>query len=259
VDLPGVRHEGQSIQLLPELREKEGYMTMSKNLTRFYIALGVTFAAFTVIAFVLPLNRGVVFWLAYLFGVLSIGAQAYIMPRAFRQGSSVRSKFYGFPVARVGAYYVAAQLLVSLAFMALAKLAPGWVWRVELILCVVLFGVAAVGFLSTDAIRDEVERQDVKLKRDVTRMRTLQSKAASLRGQCDDAATKTALDKLSEAFRFSDPVSSDATIALEEELAGYLEEMQQALLEEDYVGMASLCEKIAPKLNERNHLCRSNK
>lgn len=232
---------------------------MNKNLTRFYIALGVTFAVFTVIAFVLPLNRGSVFWLAYLFGVLSIGVQAYIMPRAFRQGSSVRSKFYGFPVARVGAYYVAAQLVVSLAFMALTKSASDWVWRIELILCVVLFGIAAVGFLSTDAIRDEVERQDVKLKKDVTRMRMLQSKAASLRDQCDDAATKAALDKLAETFRFSDPVSSDATIALEEELAGYLEEMQSALTEGDSASVTSLCAKITPVLAQRNQLCKSNK
>ena len=90
-------------------------------------------------------------------------------------------------------------------------------------------------------------------------MRTLQSKAASLRDQCDDVSTKAALDKLAETFRFSDPVSSDATIALEEELAGYLEEIQQTLLKKDYAETSSLCAKIAPKLNERNHLCKGGK
>ena len=94
---------------------------MSKNLMRFYISLGIIFVVFTVISFVLPFERNSVFWIAYLFGVLSIGVQAYIMPHAFQQGSSVKSKFYGFPIARVGAIYLAAQLVVSVICMTLAK------------------------------------------------------------------------------------------------------------------------------------------
>ena len=232
---------------------------MSKNLTRFYISLGIIFAVFSVIAFVLPFERNSVFWIAYLFGILSIGVQAYIMPHSFQQGSSVRSKFYGFPIARVGALYVAAQLLLSLLFMALAKSSSEWVRRIEIILFVVTFGATAVGVLSTDAIREEVERQDVKLKKDVTRMRTLQSKAVSLRDQCEDAAAKSALGKLADALRFSDPVSSDATVALEDDLASYADELQSALTEGDYANVTALCTRIMPVLTERNQLCKNYK
>jgi len=234
-------------------------MSMSKNLTRFYISLGVIFVVFTVISFVLPFERNSVFWLAYLFGILSIGVQAYIMPHAFQQGSSVKSKFYGFPIARVGAIYIAVQLIVSLSCMALAESPSEWVRRIEIILSALLFGAAAIGVLATDAIREEVERQDVKLKKDVTRMRTLQSKAASLRDQCDDATAKEALAKLADAFRFSDPVSSDATVAIEDDLASYLDEMQNALTEGDYENVSALCVRVTPRLAERNQLCKSSK
>ena len=232
---------------------------MSRNLTRFYISLGIIFAVFTVIAFTLPFERNAGFWIAYLFGILSIGLQAYIMPHAFQKGSSVRSKFYGFPIARIGAIYIAAQIVLSLIYMALTKTPSEWVWRIEIVLFAILFGAAAIGVLSTDAIREEVERQDVKLKKDVTRMRSLQSKAASLRDQCSDATAKTALAKMAESLRFSDPVSSDATIAIEEDLASYLDEVQSALTEGDYENVSALCAKIAPVLAQRNQLCKSSK
>ena len=232
---------------------------MSKNLKRFYISLGVVFAVFTVIAFTLPFERKAVFWIAYIFGVLSVGVQAYIMPKAFREGSSVKSKFYGFPIARVGATYVGAQIVASIIFMAFAKTPSNLVLRIEIILSVLMLGAAALGFVTTDAIRDEVERQDVKLKKDVTRMRVLQSKAASLVDQCTDASAKTALEQLSDALRYSDPVSSDATIALEDALASYTDELQSVLAERDYENVKALCSKIASLLAQRNQLCKSGK
>ena len=232
---------------------------MSKNLTRFYISLGIIFVVFTVISFVLPFECNSVFWIAYLFGVLSIGVQAYIMPHAFQQGSSVKSKFYGFPIARVGAIYLAAQLVVSLLCMVLAKVDSAWIRRIEIIVSVLLFGAAAIGVLSTEAIREEAERQDAKLKKDVTRMRTLQAKAASLRDQCGEATAKEALSKLAEALRFSDPVSSDATIALEDDLASYVDELQVALTEGDYVNVSALSEKAMQVLAQRNQLCKGSK
>lgn len=232
---------------------------MSRNLKRFYISLGVVFAVFTVIAFTLPFAKNAVFWVAYLFGVLAIGVQAYIMPKAFAQGGSVRSKFYGFPIARVGAVYVGAQIVASILFMILAKAPSDWVLRIELILSVLMLGAAAIGFIATDAIRDEVERQDVKLKKDIARMRALQSKAASLVDQCTDATAKAALEQLSDALRYSDPVSSDATIALEDDLASYTDELQSVLAERDYENVIALCSKIASLLAQRNQLCKSGK
>ena len=90
-------------------------------------------------------------------------------------------------------------------------------------------------------------------------MRMLQSKAASLRDQCDDAGAKEALAKMAEAFRYSDPVSSDETIAIEEDLANYVDELQTALAEGDYANVAALCARISPLLAERNQMCKANK
>lgn len=68
---------------------------MSKNLKRIYITIAIVFVAFSVISFVLPYGHGAVFWVAYMFGVIAICIQAYVIPKAFVDGSSAKSKFYG--------------------------------------------------------------------------------------------------------------------------------------------------------------------
>lgn len=87
----------------------------------------------------------------------------------------------------------------------------------------------------------------------------MQSKASSLCDQCDDAGAKEALTKLADAFRYSDPVSSNETIAIEDDLASYVDELQTALTEGDYANVTALCARIAPRLAERNQMCRSSK
>ena len=174
----------------------------------------------------------------------------------YSKGDGIRSKFYGWPIARVGVVYMAAQLVLSLVFMALSKWVPTWA---ALVLYAILLGAAAVGFIAVEATRDDIERQDVKLKKDVRRMRALQSKAASLVEQCDDSATKAVLEQLSDMLHYSDPVSNETTVALEDELVNYVDELQNALTQGEFETVTGLCKKTMPILTQRNQLCKQNK
>ena len=230
-------------------------MKPNKNTARIYIALAVVLAVFCVVAFALPFVKNGVFWVSLIMGVVAIAAQLYVMKTAFAKGESARSKFYGWPIARVGVIYLAAQLVLSLLFMGLAKWMPLWV---VIVVCAVLLGAAAIGFIATDATRDEIERQDVKLKKDVTAMRDLQSKARAMVGQLDGDAGK-ALEELSDKLRYSDPVSSDAVREIEEELAKCLDTLQQAVVDGDGDAVLTLCRKTSLTLAERNRVCKLNK
>ena len=189
---------------------------MSKNKLRFYVAIAIIFVVLTVIAFALPLAKTATFWISYIFAVIALAVQIYAYPKAF-EGESVKSKFYGFPIARITTIYLIAQLVLSLICMLAGKWVPVWI---PLILSVVMLGAAAVGFIAAEGMRDEVERQDVVHKANVGTMRALQSKAVFITNQCEDASTKKALDAFAEALRFSDPVSSDALADIEENLTG---------------------------------------
>ena len=226
---------------------------MTKNRIRFYISLAAVLVAFCVIALVVPFVRSACFWLSFAFGVLAIGVQLYTMPRAMR--GKLRSKFYGFPILRISFIYLAAQLVLSLLFMALAKLVPVWV---PTVLYLVLLCAALIGFVGADSVRDEVVRQDDRTKQQVSVMRAFQSQVANLSINCDESC-KAELDKLADEFRYSDPVSSDAITDAEDELRCCIDELQRAVAENQSEDISHLCRKTSLVLAERNRLCKLNK
>ena len=229
---------------------------MKKNEIRIYIALAMIFAVFTMISFAVPFDRNGIFWLGYIFGAIAIAFQIYFLKISFFREGDAKSKFYGFPIARVGLIYLTVQMITSLIEMAIGKYIPFWI---VLIINVLIIAFAAAGCIATDAIREGIERQDVKLKKDVNRMRNLQSLTSSLEGQCSDVGLKKILNKLAEEFRYSDPVSSDSTEALEEDLFIQLQDVQKAIVDGDTESVTKLCDGVVLTLRERNRLCALNK
>lgn len=228
---------------------------MTKNATRGILTLVVLFAVFSVIAFVIPFPKNTVFWIAYVCGMFAILFQVYIFKSSFGK-EDARSRFYGFPIARLGICYLVIQLVVSIAEIALSKVLPTWV---VILINVVIFAIALIGCITTETMRDEIVRQDGKLKKDVFNIRELQSISASLVDQCDDEELKKKLVKLADDFRYSDPLTSDKTSALETEMQTKIGELQQAITDGDTNSAKELCEKLAGSLRERNRVCAINK
>ena len=231
-------------------------MKLNEKEKKGVLVLALLFVVYTLIVLAVPFAKGGMFWLTYLFTAAAFGVQAYVFKLSFEKEAGAKSKFYGFPIARVGVLYLAVQIVLGLVFMALAAVAPVWL---ALVLYLALLVAAAVGVIATDSIRDEVERQDTQLKKDVATMRALQSKAAALPARCEDAEAKAALEKLAEEFRYSDPVSAPALTDLETDMAATMEELSAAVTDGDNAAVLALCKKISATLAERNRLCKLNK
>lgn len=231
-------------------------MKLDKNQLRGILILAIVFVAFTVLAFALPFAMNGVFWLAYIFTVVAILAQGYIFHIAFDKGEPVKSKLYGFPIARIGVIYLVAQMVLGLIFMALAVFVPVWL---AVVVFVLLLAAAGVGFIAADVMRDEVEQQDVQLKKDVSAMRAMQSKMNALAGQSAVPAVTEAMVKLNDEFRYSDPVSEETTVIAEQELLLLLDELQNAVIGGDGEAALQLCKKASLQLAERNRLCKLGK
>ena len=231
-------------------------MKLNEKEKKGVLVLALLFVVYTLIVLAVPFAKGGMFWLTYLFTAAAFGVQAYVFKLSFEKEAGAKSKFYGFPIARIGVLYLAVQIVLGLVFMALAAVAPVWL---ALVLYLALLVAAAVGVIATDSIRDEVERQDTQLKKDVATMRALQSKAAALPARCEDATAKASLEKLAEEFRYSDPVSAPALADLETDMAATMEELSAAVTDGDNAAVLALCKKISATLAERNRLCKLNK
>lgn len=227
-----------------------------KNKMRAGVVLAVIFAVYTVLTFALPFEKSAVLWVSYIFSVVAIAAQIYVLKAAFCKETTVKSRFYGFPVANLGVIYLFVQLVLGLFFMALAKFVPLWL---PLVLYVALLGAAAVGFIAADAMRNEVERQDTKLRCDVSAMRALQSRANALFGQCEQEALTAAVRKLADDLRYSDPISNDAIAEQENQLAALMDELERAVIDGETDAALTLCKRMTTVLIERNRLCKLNK
>lgn len=226
---------------------------MKKNSVRGYVVLAALLIVFSVISFVVPVPKTIIFWLAYVFGVFAILYQIYVFKVSFAEGGGAKSKFYGFPIVRIGIIYLIVQLIASLLEMIFQVFVPIWV---VVIINVILGAMAVVGCIAADTMRDEIIRQDVQLKKDVSKMRALQSLSEALVSQCDEQALKAKLRSLADEFKYSDPVSCDETLQAEQDIAVLMDELHKSIIDNDNGSVETLCEKVSGCLSERNRICK---
>lgn len=230
---------------------------MKKHQIQGSIVLAVLTLVYCAVVFLVPFQRNnAIFWVSFIFTLVALAAQVYVVYTAFGGDRDAKSQFYGFPIASIGFMYFIAQVVLSIVFMVLAESVRLWL---PLLLYIVLAGAAALGFIATDVTRDEIQRQDAALKANVSAMRNIQSKASALLGVTQDAETRKAVEKLSDALRYSDPVSSPAISEIESDLTACVDELQKAVVDGDKASALALAEKAGNILIERNRQCKLNK
>ena len=225
---------------------------MKKDTVRWIIGLAVLLVLYILVAFLIPFVHTATFWVSFVFTLIAFGVVAASIYIAFVKNPDAKSRFYGFPIAKIGALYGVVQLAAGLIFMALAAYVPAWI---AVLVYAVALGAAVIGLVSADAVVEEIHKQDHTLKKETTMMRTLQSKVNQMAAQSADAGIKA----LAEELRYSDPVSNDAIAEAEADLAAVVDELQAAYVEDDSEAVAKLCCKASALLAERNRLCKLNK
>lgn len=229
---------------------------MKKDTMRWVIGLAVLLVLYCLVVFLIPFEKTAVYWTSFVFTLIAFGVTGASIYIAFVKSPDAKSKFYGFPVARIGVIYGIVQLIAGLVAMALGEILM--VWLVVLLFAVAL-GAAVIGLIGADAVVDEIHVQDAKLKKDVSLMRGLQSKLNQMASLCDNPDAAEAVKKFAEELRYSDPVSSEAVAEAERDLAAAVDELQAAVVDGDSAAVKQLCRKASTQLAERNRLCKLNK
>ena len=216
------------------------------------VGLGVLLVLYILVAFLIPFVHTATFWVSFVFTLIAFAVVAASIYIAFVQNPDAKSRFYGFPIAKIGVIYGLVQLIAGFIFMVLSPWAP--VWAAVLVYAIAL-GAAVIGLISAEAVVSEIHAQDNKLKKDVSLMRSLQSKVNQIATQSENAEIKA----LAEEFRYSDPVSSDALGEIERDLVAVVDTLQTAFVDGDNDAVAQLCRKALVLLAERNRICKLNK
>ena len=225
---------------------------MKKETIRAVAAAVILLILYHLVVFLLPFAKTTVFWISYLFTLVSFGVAALSIYISFIKAPNAMSRFYNFPIARLGVGYCITQSVLGLIAMALGALIPGWV---AVLVYAIKLGAALLGLISAETVVETVIAQDAKLKKDVTMLRGLQSKVSQMAAQSDDPALKA----LAEEFRYSDPVSSEDIAEAEAVLSAIIDVLQGAFVDGDNAAVAQLCRKASAALAERNRLCKLSK
>ena len=225
---------------------------MKKNFTRSAICLGVLLLIYILLAFLIPFPKTAVFWLSFGFTLVAFAVTGWALYTAFLKKPGATSRFYGFPIARIGVIYGGGQLVCGLAFMALGKWIPTWL---AVLVYAAMLGAAVIGLMGAETVVGTIHSQDQKLKQDVRFMRELQSKVNQMAAQCSLPEVK----QFCENIRYSDPVSSEALAEIDLDLSAAVDNLQTAIVDGDNIAIRQLAQKADNVLSERNRLCKLNK
>lgn len=225
---------------------------MKKDFARSTVCLGVLLVLYMLLAFLIPFVKTAVFWISFVFTLVAFAVTGWSLYTAFLKKEDVTSRFYGFPIARIGVIYGGGQLAASLLLMALGKWTPAWL---AVLVYAAMLGAAVIGLVSADAVVETIHTQDQKRKKDVTFLRSLQSKANQMAAQC----SLPEMRQFCENVRYSDPVSSEALAEIERDLSAAVDDLQSAVVDGDTEMIAQLVRKADGLLGERNRVCKLNK
>lgn len=218
----------------------------------------IFFVVYVLAFLVIPFKKIAASWISFAFTIIAIVAGLFIFNVAFNTKKTIVSKIYGYPIFRVGVIYTVAQLILGILICAIVAFVTVPYW-VALILSVILFGATAIGVIITDNTRDMVEQVDDETKLETKNITFFQINISGIVDCCEDDALKSELQKLNDAFRFSDPVSNKFTSDIEEKINSMLSKLKVSIENNNEVEATDYIKKITNALAERNRICKATK
>lgn len=231
---------------------------MNRNFKYFGIFWLFAAALFNAVTFLVPRTIGGVdrfvvpmFWIAYgicmaaLFGQLILGFAAL-------RDDKKEKLFLRLPLLRVGYLTVTLSVLSAWPFLLIPK-APAWLGAVFCFLFAFFFMLAV---LRASAAIENVEAIGEAVAVKSAFVRSLTANAQALSGYAKDEQAKTAVRRVYEALRYTDPMSEAALNDIEEEIFDAYNRFEEAVRTGDSAAIALLSDKVILLVNERAAKCK---
>jgi len=220
------------------------------------LIIAVVFVVYNLLVFVIPFQRGAVFWIAYTFAALTILAQAAMYWLAFRKADTIKRIFLSIPIVKISFRCLCAQLVVCTVLMVVSTFISFQAWK-AIIPCILILTFAAIAIIKADWGREVIEKIDTKHLANTKFMHEFRADLQSLMPRVSDSALKAKLEQVSEAARYSDPVSAKSLAELEDEMARQLASLRQAVLAGGTD--TSIADELLLLFNERDQKSRAMK
>ena len=233
-------------------------MKLTKRKKSVIIIYSIATIVFLILTIGIPFAKPAASWMMFAFSIVSLAGGCGITLFAFSKSEELKSKFYGYPVFRIGSLYTIIQLALTVLIYLIGAFVniPYWV---GLVLSVLVAGLASIGVITVDNARDYVEETEEKIVFATKTIKKFNVDIADVLGMCKDEAAYLPLKKLVERFKYSDIVSNDETAAIEEKIKLEIEELRAIISSEETDKIIAKIDVISNLLSTRNALCEQGK
>ena len=162
---------------------------------------------------------------------------------------------FGIPLVSLSLYYFFAAIFVGGVFM-FFQFAP---IQLALVLQALILGVYAIVAILSLMGRDVVQDTNDHIRQSVGAVSAMHADVSVLLAQTSDPALKSALKKLGDTIRYSDPMSTPAVANVEGEIGQSLTELRVLCENGRSAEAAECCRRLEMLFLRRNQLLKASK
>ena len=233
---------------------------MNKSFKRYLLVDSLFATLFILLSLLIPFTKLNVasFVIVFIFALVAFAVQPLVAYYCCKDNNTLKSKFYSWPILKVGFIYLFAQLIISILIYVLGAFFFIKAW-IPLLICLVLAILTMIGLISTKTYKDEVERIESAQKETIKLFKNIKIELEFIVDSNKEESIRKDLDDLVELVKYSDPVSSDATNEIEQNILENINNLKELLTNAKFVEAKNTIENLVNLVNKRNKICKLNK
>lgn len=217
-----------------------------KNYNKHYFILAILFILISIVSFVIPIEKTTAFYVTYAFTTIAFIIQGVIWKLTLGNSNSLTSKFLNISIFHVSIVYLFIQIILLIIFRFATNIST-WIAVTANVLVICL---SLIFMISTNIGTNEIERIDKKVQEKVFYIKDLQTNVELLANLEQDKDIKEKLAQLAEKIRFSDPMSNEQLVTIEEQISSKVNDLKASNNKQE------LITEINNLLDTRNKKCK---
>ena len=229
---------------------------MKRARNTFLIIWAICFALYNVIVFVVPNeNYGTEsFWIGYALITVALVGNLACSFIALNSKSNAKL-FNNIPLITTSIVETVVSSIAGAIFIAVPGIKS---WAVVVVSAIIL-AISAIVSVIAKSTADTVSDIDDKIKKQTSFIKGITLDAELLMSSAGNDEIKAEIKKVYEAFRFSDPMSSDALNDVEDRIQNQFNLLQEVVITENTEKVSQVSKDLLNLIDYRNKKCKISK
>lgn len=229
---------------------------MKKARNTYLIIWAICLALFNVIVFTVPNENREAdnFWIGYALITASLVGNLACSYITLNSKSNAKV-FYNIPLITISIVGIVVSSIAGAIFMTIAAIE---IW-VGVVISFIILAIVAIAALTAKTTGDIVGDIDDKIKTQTSFIKGIALDAEMLMSSASTPEAKAEIKKVYEAFRFSDPMSSDALTDVEGRIQNQFNLLSEVVITEDTEKISQVAKDLLSLIDYRNKKCKISK